>query len=105
MLNGGTGSNVGTLALGGTSSIVLAIKNVGNSNLTGLAISKSGANAADFQTSSLILKELAGNESTSIQVYFTPSALGNRTALIRIASNDGDENPFDVQLTGMGVTK
>jgi hypothetical protein len=36
-------------------------------------------------------------------VQFSPTAPGLRTAAIHIASNDGDENPFDINLTGGGL--
>ena len=35
---------------------------------------------------------------------FPPAAVGTRTAAVHIASNDADENPFDIALTGTGVT-
>src|SRR5204862_73933 len=42
------------------------------------------------------------NSSTSFTVTFTPTAAGARAAAIHIASNDADENPFDISLTGTG---
>jgi hypothetical protein len=42
--------------------------------------------------------------STTFTVKFTPAALGVRTAALHIASNDADENPFDIALTGTGIT-
>lgn len=35
-------------------------------------------------------------------VTFSPSALGPRTATLHLASNDEDENPFDIQVVGDG---
>jgi hypothetical protein len=35
-------------------------------------------------------------------VTFKPKAKGNRNAAIHIRSNDADENPFDIKLTGLG---
>ncbi|MEI6607484.1 MAG: cadherin-like beta sandwich domain-containing protein, partial [Verrucomicrobiota bacterium] len=40
---------------------------------------------------------------TSFTVTFAPAALGTRSAAIHIASNDANENPFDISLTGNGL--
>lgn len=34
---------------------------------------------------------------------FKPFAKGTRSASLRIKSNDTDENPFDIRLTGSGA--
>ncbi len=39
---------------------------------------------------------LLPNESTTFTVTFAPTAIGARTAMLHIASNDADENPFDI---------
>jgi len=44
------------------------------------------------------------NGSTTFTVRFTPAAAGSRGAVIHIANNDGDENPFDIGLSGSGIT-
>jgi hypothetical protein len=46
---------------------------------------------------------LAPGSSTTFKVIFKPSAKGTRKANIHIKSNDADENPFDIKLTGQGV--
>jgi hypothetical protein len=43
---------------------------------------------------------LEDNTSTTFTVTFTPSAAGARSAAIHIASNDANESPFDITLTG-----
>ncbi|OHE06177.1 DUF4347 domain-containing protein [Sulfurimonas sp. RIFOXYB12_FULL_35_9] len=42
-------------------------------------------------------------EEARIEVYFTPTANGIRTAEISIASDDSDENPFNISIDGLGV--
>ena len=79
------------------------IRNTGTAKLTGLAVSKNGTHAADFTIGTLPKTALAAGESTSFGVTFKPGASGARTAAIHIASNDSDENPFDINLTGSGV--
>lgn len=79
------------------------IRNTGNAPLTGLAVSKNGVNAADFKIVTQPKASLAPGAATSFQVRFDPSAKGARGAAIHIASNDADENPFDIALAGTGV--
>ena len=41
--------------------------------------------------------------ATPFRVRFTPSAAGLREAILSIASNDPDENPFQLLITGKGL--
>lgn len=43
---------------------------------------------------------LQPSESVSLDVEFAPTSTGDKTTLLRIESNDPDENPVDVVLTG-----
>jgi DNA-binding beta-propeller fold protein YncE len=79
------------------------ITNSGGTNLTGLAITKSGSHPGDFSVSALGSVNLAPNASTTFTVTFAPTATGSRSAALQIASNDADENPFDITLTGTGA--
>lgn len=82
---------------------IFTIRNVGTTTLSGLALSKTGTNTADFALGSLGSTSLAPGSSTSFSVTFTPAATGARSAVVRVASNDADENPFDLNLSGTGV--
>ena len=84
--------------------VTFTVKNLGDGNLTGLSLSKDGTHSADFTLGSLGATTLAPGASTTFTVTFSPSAGGARTAAIHLASNDADENPFDIALTGTGVT-
>lgn len=81
----------------------LTIRNVGTATLSGLALSVSGSHAADFEASGLTSGSLAPGQTASFNITFEPQAAGTRSATVRIASNDADENPFDVMVTGTGV--
>lgn len=83
----------------------LTIKNTGPGTLTGLSLIKDGDQSADYTLGNLGATTLASNESTSFTVTFTPSGEGTRRANLRIGSNDGDENPFDVSLSGIGFVE
>ncbi|MDZ4405030.1 LamG-like jellyroll fold domain-containing protein [Prosthecobacter sp.] len=76
------------------------IQNIGGADLTGLNVTKSGANASEYVLGSLGATTLVPGGSTTFTVTFMPTVVGTRIAAIQIASNDGDENPFDIALTG-----
>ncbi len=104
LLDGSATIDSGSISLGSSSSpITVTVKNTGTANLTGLALTKDGSHNADFALGSLGATTLAPGASTTFTVTFTPSAAGARTAAVHIASNDADENPFDISLTGTGV--
>jgi uncharacterized repeat protein (TIGR01451 family) len=97
------GTNLfGTVSGGSNEVQTFTIRNTGAADLTGLAITKNGAQAAEFTVSSLGTTTLTAGSTTTFTVTFAPTAGGTRTAAIHIASNDADENPFDITLTGTG---
>ena len=81
------------------------IRNGGGTDLTGLAILKSGTNQDDFTVGSLSASELVAGGSASFSVSFDPEETGARSALLRIVSNDADENPFEIHLSATGLTE
>ena len=94
----------GSVVVGSSTSLGFTIKNSGNANLTGLNITKDGANAADYTVTTNPVSPVAGPAgSTTFTVRFTPGGTGARRATIHIASNDADESPFDIVLTGTGI--
>lgn len=93
-----------SVAIGASASLTFTIKNIGTANLTGLILSKDGTNPSDFTITSNPVAPVAGpSGSTTFIVRFAPTASGTRSATIHIASNDADENPFNLTLTGTGV--
>jgi len=83
--------------------VTFTIRNTGEAVMTGIALSKNGTHAADFVVTSAPATSLAIGASTTFSLVFKPIAAGARTAALHIASNDDDENPFDIQLTGTGT--
>ena len=78
------------------------VKNAGTAALNLGAITST--NAAEFAVSTAgIAVTLAPNETTVFFVTFSPSAAGARTGVINIASNDTDENPFEINVSGTGI--
>jgi len=81
------------------------IENSGDADLTGLVVSVATGNSADYaitQPGSTSVAE-AGNPFTTFTVTFNPSAVGSRVTVLSIASNDPDENPFTLNLSGTGT--
>jgi autotransporter-associated beta strand protein len=104
LTDGSSTINLGSINTGSSSSpVTFTVKNTGSSDLTSLAITKDGTNNADYVVSALGATTLAPAASTTFTVTFSPGAAGSRIAAIHIASNDADENPFDISLTGIGV--
>ena len=81
------------------------IKNDGGKTLNKLAVKTSGADKGSFIVSDLKVTSLAPGASASFKVSFKPSKKGTLKAALAISSDDSDENPFDIKLTGAGVTK
>lgn len=102
LTDGASSVGFGTVAVGSSVTKTFTIKNAttATADLTGLALTKTGAAAADYTLGSLGATSLVPGASTTFDVTYTPSAGGLRPAAIQIASNDGDENPFDIALTG-----
>lgn len=84
----------------------LTIENLGFAtlNLTGTTkVVLSGTNAADFILTQPTLGSLALSQTTDFTVTFKPTTVGDKTATLTIANNDGDENPYIINLIGTGT--
>jgi hypothetical protein len=100
----GGSKSFGNVTMGGSTSLNFFIRNVGSANLTGLTITKDGTDASMFTITTSPTAPISGpNGNTAFTVRFAPTSLGPKTAAIHIASNDQDEDPFDITLTGNGV--
>ncbi len=99
---------VGTLDFGslspssGTVEKTFTIRNTGAVDLSLGSITKDGANSSDFAITALSLTTLAPGTSTTFTVTFAPAPTGPRSTALHIATNDADENPFDIALAGSG---
>jgi trimeric autotransporter adhesin len=65
-------------------------------------ISFTGTNAADFAETNTCGTTVAAGASCFIQVTFTPSAKGNRTATLSVTDNGG-ASPQKVAVAGTGT--
>ncbi|MES2474664.1 MAG: choice-of-anchor D domain-containing protein [Verrucomicrobiota bacterium] len=105
-INDGGSSALGSVAVGSSGSpVTFTIENTGDTDLTGLAITKTGTNSADFTVSAVspAAPVTGPSGTTSFTVTFSPSGSGTRNAAIQIASNDANENPYNISLSGTGL--
>ena len=102
LTDGASTSSFTNTVVNATSINTFTIRNLGSATLSGISITKDGPNSAEF-TVGTVTTSVGVNSSTTFTVTFKPSAVGLREATIRIASNDPDENPFDIALSGTGI--
>jgi hypothetical protein len=102
LVNGG-GQNFGLVAVGTNTSLVFTITNIGTANLTGLGITVAGSNSALFTVTASPTTPLGPGGSTTFTVRFAPVSPGVKTAVLHIANNDLNNDPFNIALTGTGV--
>jgi len=105
LVDGASTIDFGTVLAGAESSREITIRNTAaGSTLTGLVISRDGANANDFYALTAPAAAVPGpGGSTTFIMRFAPRTAGQKTAALHIASNDPDENPFDINLTGRSL--
>ncbi len=83
--------------------IKFRVFNTGDIDLTNISIAKSGSNPNDFIVRALPLSTLASGEFMDFEVVFQPQRMGTRRASLRLISNDADESPFNIKVTGFGA--
>ena len=102
-LTNGAHQAFGSVTVGTNASLSFTIKNTGAADLTGLGLTIDGPDAALFTVTTNAIAPIAGPAgSTTFTVQFAPTNAGPKTAVLHLASNDADENPFDITLTGTG---
>jgi hypothetical protein len=81
-----------------------SIQNTGSDFLTGLTVTFTGPDADAFSVAFSPVAPLLPKSISTLIVRFAPTNPGTNTATLRIASNDADENPFDIQLSGVSLS-
>lgn len=104
LVDGAAKKSFGTIGVGTTGTPkTFTIRNAGITKLSGLATKKDGAHAGDFNITAPAKTNLLPGESTTFKVGFKPTAQGARNAALHVYSNDSNENPFDIAVSGMGA--
>ena len=105
LIDGTSVVDFGTAPAGTSTSRTFTLRNTGSADLTGFTITKTGPHAAEFTITAPSLTALTANAGTTFSIEFTAAGSGIRSAVIHIASNDPDEAPFDIGLTGVGLSE
>lgn len=104
LANGSTTSDFGNVLVGTRSSRVFTLRNAGNAPLQGVTLTLDGPQSAEFAITSPRVGTLEPGGSNAVTITFAPLAEGTRSATLRISSNDPDDNPFTLALSGKGRT-
>jgi uncharacterized delta-60 repeat protein len=80
------------------------ILNLGAGDLTGINVTFDGVGASAYEIVAAPVTTLSTQETTTFLVKFLRPASGSYPAFMRITSNDPDESPFNLTLTGTGYT-
>jgi hypothetical protein len=93
-----------SIASGQSSDQAVTVRNVGNVELTSISAALTGTDAEQIALFTTPPTSLAAGASAVFTIRFVPTSLGPKTATLSIASNDPDESPFIINLTGTGAT-
>ena len=91
-------------ATGQTSDRVVTVRNTGVVDLISISAAITGLDAGQFSLITLPPTTLAAGVSAPFTIRFSPTSLDSKTATLSITSNDPDESPFTLNLTGTDKT-
>jgi len=102
---------LGQVVTGSTSTPqTVTISNTGTANLVISAIDKTGTDAGMFSVAtggpnpcSSLTPTISPGRNCTVNVTFSPTSTLKKTATLSISSDDPDENPVNVSLSGNGV--
>lgn len=100
-----TPSDFGNVVLGtSTAAQTLTVTNTGQQTSGQVSAVLGGANASDYTLDTdTCTATLAPNQSCTVSVHFTPSALGDRSATLTVAANPGGSQTLNLHGTGVNV--
>jgi uncharacterized protein YkwD len=98
-------THFGTTNVGATGvTRTFTIKNHGNLSLVLNGSPRVvSSNPNEFRILSMPASSIAGGATSTFTVQFTPKGDGLRTGTIRFVNNDGNENPFVINIAGVGA--
>ena len=96
-----TSYNFGNIAVGSTKIQAFTITNTGSVDLVIGNLSITGMNASEFsiQNDNCSGQTIAPSRTCTVDVKFSPTSTGAKSATLNIPSNDPDKNPLSVSLT------
>lgn len=103
LVSGVSSVDFGVVVPGGDSALSLTVRNAGTAALSGLSVSRTAGSSAFALTTAPAVSVNVGGQ-TGFTVTFTPDSAGPASATFEILSNDADENPFVIFVTGTGLS-
>ncbi len=103
LVDGFSTVQVGNMVVGAPNLLTFTVRNVGTAVLSSISTSLAGTHPGDFTVTTAPATSVSPLYSTTFVLRFQPTAAGTRSAILRIASNDADENPFDINLSGIAT--
>ena len=100
-LNDWTDFGLTTLSI--NSSFTFTIQNTGTGILNLGAITFTGVNASEFSITTAPSATVAAGGQTTFVIKLSPLSVGTKTAMFSIVNNDGNENPYNFNLSGVAV--
>jgi hypothetical protein len=95
----------GDVPVGANATQTFVIRNVGNADLDVTSTSLVGGDSNQFAiTQGAAPFTIAPGGTRNLDVRFAPTSAGTKATTLRLASDDPDESPLDVALSGNGVT-
>ena len=101
-MNGTTIFNNGTYVVGNAATTTITIENSGIQVLTISGTTLTGTNTADFSTT-LSTGTIPATGNQTFTLSFAPQGTGTRSAILTIANDDSDENPYIINLSAVGT--
>jgi Regulator of chromosome condensation (RCC1) repeat len=107
LASGVSTSDFGSTTIGAAGNILsFTVRNTGSLPLSGLAVSVDGPGRLDYTVNAAGLPaSLPAGGSGTFTIAFRPWQSGLRSAALLIAGNDPLRNPFNIALTGTGLTQ
>jgi formylglycine-generating enzyme required for sulfatase activity len=82
---------------------VYTMRNIGGLTLSNIVVTKSGSDSSNFVLTAPTTNSLGPDASTTFSVSFAPTSSGSRSAQLSITSNDSNNSPFVINLSGFGL--
>lgn len=98
----GSTDNLGTLAAASATGFTYTVLNTGNATLTLGTVNVSGLSNCTVTVTTQPAASAAAGGNTSFAINVTPTAAGAFSAQLSLANNDPNENPYTINLAGMG---
>lgn len=90
--------------VGSSVSAGYTIRSIGGAPLQGVSFAIAGANTNDFALTQIPESDIPIGAAASLSLSFTPTVGGNRSVQLVVTSNDPENSPFVINLSGYGLS-